>query len=231
VYENHGPVIDALSPELRSEILDRAIARKLSKGSWLHVAGEPARRIYVLLEGWMKLSVCDGEGRASAIDLVVAGDLVGDVAALDGLDHPWDAIALTDCRVLAIDAERFRELVGREGRASLEWARELAVRVRRLAASAGERGTSVVIARLAGRLLDLADLAGRMRGGTIEIEMPLDQTDIGSLAGMSRESACRGLRHLQREGAISYEPSRLRIARPDVLERLRCAGRAAAPFR
>jgi CRP/FNR family transcriptional regulator len=224
-------VIQALGAREATELLDRSVAKRLERGEILFLAGEYGERIHVLLHGLMKLSACDEEGRETILGLAVPGDLLGDMAALDGLGHPFDAVAVSDCMTLGIDAGLFVEAIRRNGTAALQWARTLAARNRWLAASAQERGSAVVTARLAGRLLDLAEMAGRMHGGTIEIDLPLAQSDLGKLAGMSRESACRGLRKLQREGVLTYERQKLRIFRPDALEKIRCAGRAAEPCR
>jgi CRP-like cAMP-binding protein len=207
------------------------VPRQLGAGEVLFLAGESCDRIYLVLQGLMKLSACDEEGRETILGLAVPDDLVGDVGALDGLGQPHDAIAVTNCVVLGIDAERFLEAMERNGRAALDWARAIAARSRWLGGAAQERGSSVVTARLAGRLLDLAEMVGHMCSGTIEIDLPLAQSDLGKLAGMSRESACRGLRKLQKDGVLTYERKKLRIFRPDALERIRCEGRAAEPCR
>jgi CRP-like cAMP-binding protein len=223
--------MQALDGSLKAEILERAVPRRLDRDEILFLAGDDAGRVHVLLQGLMKLSACDDAGRETILGLAVPDDLIGDMAALDELGQPYDAIAITNCVALGIDAAHFVDVVRRSGPASFAWARTIAARNRWLAAAARERGSSVVTARLAGRLLDLAELAGRMRSGTIEIDLPLAQSDLGKLAGMSRESACRGLRKLQRDGVLTYERKKLRIFRPDALERIRCAGRAAAPCR
>jgi CRP-like cAMP-binding protein len=53
------------------------------------------------------------------------------------------------------------------------------------------------------------------------------QGDLGRLAGISRESTCKALRSFQSQGLLDYRGRRLRILRPDVLERIRCTGRMA----
>ena len=85
--------------------------------------------------------------------------------------------------------------------------------------TAVERTSSEVPARLAGRLLDLADLLGTVRQGAVEMELPLAQGDLGRLAGMCRESACKTLRRFKSQGLLDYRGRRLRILRPDALER------------
>jgi CRP-like cAMP-binding protein len=127
--------------------------------------------------------------------------------------------------VLGIDADMFVQMLSRSPSGALELARAMAQRTRWLCDAALERSTATVPARLAGRLLDLADLLGRVDRGAIEMELPLAQEDLGSLAGMCRESACKTLRTFKRQGLLDYRGRRLRILRPDALERIRCSGR------
>jgi CRP-like cAMP-binding protein len=142
------------------------------------------------------------------------------------LPQPLDAIAATPCDVIGLDADLFLEVVSRNAESALELATALATRMRWMCDTAMERSSSEVTGRLAGRLLDLADMLGRVNDGAVEMEMPLAQGDLGQLAGMCRESACKTLRKFKADGVVDYRGRKLRILRPDVLERIRCAGRA-----
>ena len=188
-------------------------------------------RVHLVASGVVKLLIVDAVGNESLVGLALEGDLIGDVAALDGAPEPYDVIAATDVTLVSIERQRFIDIVGADPRALLELAADLAVRVRAFGAAATEKGSRYVEARLAGRLLELANVVGRMRGGTIELEMPLCQRDLARLSGTSRESACRTLRRFKEEGVLDYRPGHLRIFRPDVLERIRCGERAAKPSR
>ncbi|HJR45493.1 MAG TPA: Crp/Fnr family transcriptional regulator [Actinomycetota bacterium] len=225
------PLIESLSEAERKRLLDRAVPRRLARGDALYFAGDTERRVHFVCSGFLKLSACDGEGRETTLALATEGDIVGETAAVDGGFQPVDVVAMTRSEVLGVDAELFLDVVTRDARAALELARVVAVRTRWIAATASERATTDVSARLAARLLDLAEMLGRMHGGTIEVDLPLTRTDVGHLAGMCRESASKAINRMTREGILDYSGRTLRIFRPDVLERIRCAGRAAEPCR
>jgi CRP-like cAMP-binding protein len=209
--------------------MDKAVPRQLRSGEILFLAGEPALRVHLVCSGVLKLSGCDGHGRETILGLAVEGDLVGEMAALDGDGQPFDAIAAGSCRLLGLDKDLLLELIEDSPLAALQLARTLTAKTRWTLSSALERSSSEVPARLAGRLLDLAEILGRVRGGTIEMDLPLAQKDLGGLAGMCRESACKTMRSFRKQGVLDYQGRRLRILRPDMLERIRCAGRAARP--
>jgi CRP/FNR family transcriptional regulator, cyclic AMP receptor protein len=220
-------VIDALSPRDRSRLLARAVPRSLVAGERLYLAGHWVDRVHLVCSGVIKLTAGDVEGRETILCLGLPGDVIGDIAALGGLAQPLDAVAAMRTAVLGFDADLFAQLLERNPAAGLELARALAQRTRWIIDTALERTGSELPARLAGRLLDLADLVGRVRNGAVELEVPLPQADLAGLAGMCRESANRTLKAFRKEGVVDYRGRKLRILRPDALERIRCNGRGS----
>jgi CRP-like cAMP-binding protein len=224
-------IIDCLPEPERERLLDRSVPRHLESGEILYLAGDRERRVHIVVAGVIKMTARDAQGTETILCLAIPGDIVGDIAAVDTMPQPLDAVAATPAGVVGLDADLFIEIVGASRVASLELARALAHRMRWICETALERTTGEVPARLAGRLLDLADLMGAVRHGAIEIDLPLAQRDLGRLAGMCRESACKTLRRFKSQGMVDYEGRRLRILRPDALERVKCGGRAVRPSR
>ena len=217
-------VLDNLCPRDRALLLDRAVFRRLVAGERLYLSGDRTGRAHLVCSGVVKLTAQDAEGRETILGLGLAGEVIGDVAALDGHAQPLDAVAALRTGVLGFDAQLFVHVLAANPAACLEQARVLARRTRWITDTALERTSSEVPARLAGRLLDLARLVGRVRNGAVELELPLAQGDLGRLAGMCRESANRALRTFREAGVVDYRGRQLRILRPDALERIRCEG-------
>jgi CRP/FNR family cyclic AMP-dependent transcriptional regulator len=220
-----SPILDALRPRDRAHLLDRAVHRRLVAGERLYLAGDRGRRAHLVCSGVVKMTAHDTEGRETILCLGLPGDIIGDVAALDGYPQPLDAVAAMRTTALGFDADLFVAILETNPSACLELARALVQRVRWITDTALERTSSEVPARLAGRLLDLADLIGRVNNGAVELDVPLAQADLGRLAGMCRESANRALKSFKEAGVVDYRGRRLRILRPDALERIRCEGR------
>lgn len=229
MHDPKSVVLDALEAPDRRLLLDRAVPRTLAAGDVLSHAGEAGARIHVVDSGVLKLVSRDHEGNETILGLCVPGDLAGAVAALDGGTQPYDYVAATRTAVTGFDAGVFRDVLERNPGAAVALASVFAARVSALCATAQERTSAHVPARLAGRLLDLAELIGRPYDGYLELELPFPQRDLGGLAGMCRESACKTLRRWKAEGTVDYKGRTLRIRRPDVLQRIRCAGRGAGP--
>ena len=219
-------VLAAIHERDRQALLDRAVPRRLSQGDRLYLAGDRARRVHLVRSGIMKLVARGVEGAETILCLAVPGEPLGEVAAVDELPQPLDAVAATPAHLLGVDADHFVEAVFRSPAAARELAVLTARRQRWLCDTAVERSSAEVPARLAGRLLDLADLLGRVEDGAIAVDMPVSQSDLGRLSGMCRESACKTLRRFKRMGLVDYRGRRMRILQPAGLERIRCGGRA-----
>lgn len=222
-------VLDRITPADRERLLSRAVERSLQRGDTLAFAGGRPERVHVLAAGVLKLVGRDADGNETILGLSLAGDVAGAVAAIDGKPQPYDYVAATPATALGLDAASFVEVLERNPRAALALTELLTARVRWLCDATLERTSADVPSRLAGRLLDLAEMLGRQRGSAIDVELPFPQRDLGGLAGMCRESACKTLSRWKSQGTVDYQGRRLRILRPDVLYRIRCAGRGGGP--
>ena len=229
MHDVRSTVIDPLTPAERDLLLGRAVERRLVRGEALAFAGGPGERVHVVTSGVLKLVGRDPEGTETILGLCLPGEVAGAVAAVDARPHPYDYVAATAVTALGIDAGLFTEVVARSPQACLALTRLLTGRVRWLCDATLERTSAHVPSRLAGRLLDLAEMLGRPHGTAIDVDLPFPQRDLGGLAGMCRESACKTLSRWKAEGTVVYAGRRLRILRPDVLSRIKCAGRGAAP--
>ena len=180
---------------------------------------------YLVRSGMLKLIGNSASGRESIICLAFPGEIVGEVAAFDGRPQPLDVVAATRSELLPISAQALVSALLEVPGAALAAGALMARRTRWMCDTAVERNIRYAPARLAGRLLGLAQHCGAGIGEPIDIRLPLAQSDIGKLAGMCRESACRALKSFQEAGAIDYRRSQLNILDPQVLEQFRSTDR------
>lgn len=218
-----SPIIDALPQSARRRLFERAVPRRLVRGERLYSGGDAPNRVHLVESGVLLLVARDAEGHETILFLAVAGEIAGEIAAVDGRHQPLDAVAALRTAVLGFDAEIFVDIVTAHPSSALELTRLLAKRNRWIADLALERTSGEVPARLAGRLLDLAAQLGRPGSSGIDLELPFAQEDLGRLAGMCRESACKALSRFRADGVLDYRGRRMRILRPDLLELLRCS--------
>jgi CRP/FNR family transcriptional regulator, cyclic AMP receptor protein len=221
-----SPLLSALAPAERERLLTRAVRRRIGAGTVIYLEGDSEPRAHLIGAGVVKLSTRNVGGREAILGLALVGDLIGEIPVIDGKCQPTDALAVTGCELIGFEADVLRAVLADNGRAALAVARSLSARLRWVGGTALERSSSDVPARLAGRLLDLAELLGNGDGAG-EFDLPLVQADLGSMAGMSRESACKTLRSFKLRGLLEYSGRRIRLLRPDLLELVRAGGDAA----
>ena len=195
-------------------------------GDTLHHTGERSERVHIVARGILKFVARDGNGNETILGLAAPGEIVGELCEIDGLDQPLVVIAATASDVMSVDAQTFMEAVISSPNSARALLEQQATRLRWVYSTALERSAGAVPARVAGRLLDLADMIGSVDEGAVAVDVPMRQTDLGRLAGVCRESTCKTLRRFKSEGLVDYRGQKLRILRPDILERIRCGARA-----
>jgi CRP-like cAMP-binding protein len=84
-------------------------SRRLKKGEILFAEGEGSRSMYLLKTGMIRIFKKKGDSNIE-IDTIRAGQIVGELAFLDGNPRSASGEALTDCDLLEISAVTFQEV-------------------------------------------------------------------------------------------------------------------------
>src|SRR4029450_4727810 len=82
-------IIDRLAP--------RAIATKINKGAVIFRKGDIGSKLYAVRTGAVRISTPSDEGKDAIFNLVVPGELFGEIAFLDGGQRTADAFAIENC--------------------------------------------------------------------------------------------------------------------------------------
>jgi len=83
---------------------------KFKKGQALFTRGERATGLYLVAEGRVRLAIATEDGRELSFRHATSGELLGEIAALDGGTRSADATALTAVTTYRLDKEDFRKL-------------------------------------------------------------------------------------------------------------------------
>jgi CRP/FNR family transcriptional regulator, cyclic AMP receptor protein len=174
-------------------------------GQFLLREGERSDHVMLLAHGRVKLTSTADNGYAVVLGIRGPGDLVGEMAGLDG--HPRSATvdALDPVLARVIPGPDFRGFVDREGGAGMALAELIASRLRAANRLRLEFGAFPVRRRLALILLDLERWHGVSApddGNHRDIDLALSQADLAGLVGSSLESAAKAIRDLARQEII-----------------------------
>lgn len=225
----YSPVLSALPEAERRRLLRLSSLRSYQPRDRVVLAGERTDKVFLVSDGLVKIVDPDGAGRETIVALALIGDLLADAEAIEGRPPFFDGVACTACSILALDRQEFVTAVATHPAAALALARTSAERAHAIARNAMDRTQGNTTTRIASRLIDLAEILGRMRGGVIELELPMSREELGHLAGMCRESATRALSSLRSQGALEFNGREVKILRPELLELIRCEERVAEP--
>ena len=199
-----NPILRPLERTALESLLDHAHTRGLRARTRLFAAGDAGSALYLVLNGWLKLTRPGGSGRDIVLELAGPGSVFGELAVLCDRPRAADAVAISACRVLAIDGRALLAALRAHPDALLAVVRLLGERLARTTAQM-EDGLIPAEPRLARTLLRLAALDPRVTSQGALIDLGLSQSDLGELTGLARESINKLLRGWRDAGWIGVE--------------------------
>jgi CRP/FNR family cyclic AMP-dependent transcriptional regulator len=182
----------------------------------------------IICSGSVKVTAASSEGRLLVLRVAGPGDILGLSALRESTRYRVTAEAIHPCTVKSIpraDFVRFMETHADVSRATaLALAREYngaLLTARRLALSTSAAG------KLASALLDWGrqgDLDNNPAHTNLPISfpMPLTHQELGSMAGITRETVSRLLTRFRREGLINKTNDCMTLNQPEKLQALYC---------
>lgn len=174
--------------------------------------------VYFILEGWMKIRTYNLEGREITLNILGPGELFGEMASLDQVPRSTDVMTLTPALIGSIPAADFVKFLTTEPQAGIRLAKLMAQRLRQLNRRLRLREADST-ARVVDILLFLAEGQGRVSETGTAIPL-LAHRELGSLAGMTRETVTRVLGKLERKGLIRRDGETLHLVNIKALEAL-----------
>jgi CRP-like cAMP-binding protein len=209
-----GPWPDVLDPADATALLGIATERRYPAGVVLVHHGDEPGSVLVLLEGRVKEVVPGPDGKEVIVGFASPGDLVGEVAALDGGVRSASLEAVDDVRALVVPSAAFERFVQTRPAVAMALLRSLAARLRTADRQLLEFAVYDVVGRVARRLVELCDRHGEQTGDGVAITLPLSQDELAAWTASSREAVAKALQLLRRLGWV--ETHRRRIVVLDV---------------
>jgi CRP-like cAMP-binding protein len=189
-------LLSGASPEAAELLLKSSRVRGFDRGATLFLQGEKASAIYIVLDGWVKLYRIAPNGAEAVVGVFTKGRSFGEAVAFQHDVYPVAAEAVTDCRVIRIEAETYLRQIRENPEfavavlsATFVHLQSLVVQVEALKAQTGAQ-------RLAEFLLELAECSF----GECEVVLPYDKVLIAGRLGMKPESLSRAFAKLRDHG-------------------------------
>jgi CRP-like cAMP-binding protein len=195
-------LLGRLAPSLRVSLLAAGTEIEPAANRPIIRQGDELGHAYLLIDGLVKVTVRDTNGKAALLGIRVGGDIVGEMAALDGTNRSADVVPCGPLVARVIKREELLDLLARQGDLAIEVARMISQRLRwanrrRLDATAHAPRT-----RVARVLTEVIDAHGRRNGAVWELGVPLTQAEIAQLAGSKLRTVESALKRLATEHVV-----------------------------
>jgi CRP/FNR family transcriptional regulator, cyclic AMP receptor protein len=189
---------------------------------------EPSTDVYFLLSGEVRVLMRTASGKEVILSEMRAGELFGELAALDGVKRSANVTALTRGEVCVMPAGIFRELVFSSPAIADRLFRILSGRIRELNGRLMEQTVLDLRHRLYSELLRLSVPRANGAGADREriVTPPPFHHILAARIGCRREQVTREFTIMSQEGLIERTRGALVLKRPDILK-----GRVAEAMR
>jgi CRP-like cAMP-binding protein len=212
--------METIDPLARAALENAGTVRRVRPGTVLLLEGERSDRLAVILSGLVKVSTVLEDGNHVVLAFRGAGELVGELATIDGGTRSASATAVTECEVRLVPATEFRALLGAHPSLALGLIDMLVARLRESDQQRVHYAADGVARRLARSLLQLADTNGvAEEDGSVVVDLAISQDDLAGLVAASRDSVARTLKSWRSQGLVETARRRVRLRDPAALSR------------
>ncbi|MER5971264.1 Crp/Fnr family transcriptional regulator [Streptomyces sp. NPDC002055] len=198
-----GSLLAGLGPEERGELLTLGTGRQYGAGSVLMRQEETAHDVYIVLDGYVKVTAITAEEQLALLAVRSRGDLVGEIGVIDGSPRTATATAAGAVVCRCIGGEAFRAFLARHPAVYDAVTRSVTAKFRSAIRRRLEYVDGSVRARLARVLLEFVTHWGIPAPEGIMIAVGLNQAEIAALVGATERSVNETLAEFRTEGTLS----------------------------
>lgn len=209
-----SPFFHPMQPGEIDEILAFAVERRFPRGTAIYAKGDPGSSMMAVLAGRIRIATAAPDGKEVTLNTIGPGEIVGEIALLDGKPRSADATAIEDTTVLVVERADFLPFLLRHPVLVEATLAVLCGRLRSTSLALEEIALFDLPARLARLLTKLAADYGRPGPEGMRIELKLSQSDLAALVATSRESVNKQLAQWRTAGLIGTDAGHITLLRP-----------------
>jgi CRP/FNR family transcriptional regulator, cyclic AMP receptor protein len=210
------PFFSELDKRIVDHLIPHAITRKVKRGTFLFRKGDIGTNLYAVCAGAVRVSAPSDEGKDAVFNLIVPGEIFGEIAFLDGGPRTADAIMIDSGELMVIERRDFMPLLHDYPELALRLLEILCGRLRRTSEQVEDIVFLGLKARLAKTLLYLDEHSFSEQAHKLKVT----QRELSQMVSASRESANKELRKWHRQKWVRLERGGLSILSPEALKRL-----------
>jgi CRP-like cAMP-binding protein len=203
----------------RAELVARARIKTFGHGETVFLTGAKGDCLIVVLSGRLRVSVASPEGREIVLASLGPGEIVGEIAVLDGKERTGDVTAQTDCTLAILDRRDILSLLEREPAAWMAIVELLCARLRSTDQQVAEIALFDLSTRLANTLLRIV-AADKGIAAAAKPKISASQRALGEIVGATRESVNKCMAQWQRSGIVQIDGTTITIVSKTALQKV-----------
>lgn len=177
-------------------LLKTARLRPFERGATIFLQGERANAIYIVVDGWVKLYRVAPNGAEAVVGVFTKGRSFGEAVAFRHDVYPVAAEAVTDCKVIRIEADAYLRQIRENPEFAVSVLSATFVHLQSLVSQVEALKAQTGAQRVAEFLLELSPCVT----GECEVVLPYDKVLIAGRLGMKPESLSRAFGKLRDYG-------------------------------
>jgi CRP/FNR family transcriptional regulator, cyclic AMP receptor protein len=188
-----APLFAALDDEAAGALRSTMTRVDLLRSEILFNEGEPGDRLYVIVDGKVKLGRTSGDGRENLLAVLGPGEMFGELSLFDPGPRNATVTAVADTMLIGLGNDDLVTWLSGRPDVARQLLRALARRLRRTNESLADLVFSDVPGRVAKALLDLSERFGQPTDDGLRVAHDLTQEELAQLVGASRETVNKAL--------------------------------------
>lgn len=197
-----GSLLAALSPSAADDLMRLGTGCRFASRTVLLREGDLSTHVYLLMGGIVKVTATTPEGGFALLAIRAAGDLIGELAGLDGQPRSATVTAAGDVVARVISQPVFNGYLNRHADAAVAVSRTVAAKLRWATRRRIDFSGSEVRVRLARVLVELATTYGERTSVGVRIGVPLTQPELAALVGAAEPTVHQALAALRKDKVV-----------------------------
>ena len=206
------------APALLDELLNFATVHHFQASDEIFTKGDSGHALCGVLMGRVCIYTVSAEGEETILNVLEPGEIFGEVALLDGGPRTASARAMTTVDLLQIHRAHFVPFLHDHPELGVSILPVLCGRIRMNVEFIEGAVFLPLQARLAKRLLSIAEVHGKSDPRGVRIDFKISQQDLANMIGATRERVNKALSVWRERGLIAVEDGFIIICQPDSLK-------------
>ena len=206
-----SPLFNSLENADLEGLVSSMRVQSLKQGQTLFYKGDEGTALYIIKRGAIKIVLPSKIGDEIIVTIFTVNDFFGEMALLDGEPRSANAVAIEPTEVFVLNRNNFLSFLKSNINAIRSILSSLSKRLRLTDEFLEDRCFFRISARLAKKLVELAESHGKKEENIVSIDLNLTQKELGDMIGATRESINKELKMLRDRGLISTDGYRIKI--------------------